>query len=406
MGDDKRDRAATDFEPVDSPSDVPVPPSPAWLTHERSRYVGEGDARLAKLAQEAARAVVPNAAGGESVDTATWVTMRAAVIDDAMDMLESPPAFGSDGLCEECRKGERITALDYCDDCFDRLWTSSAPQAQQRERWKRVAVRRVVRDLERVASDAPGQEAREMLVDVMRRVREYGETRTMEAAADDDDEGGRLTMTHPTDGTDDARDAVARREVERRLSEEAGAMKFDNLCPPEIEDMVRAATRQPPAPGGSYAESADGARLAAAQLRVDEEAMVGAPHPPVLPPGRPFASGAPEPPYVPPSLRGAERHRQVRAGLQSPAVPLQGLQLRPAYDVDNIFTYHPPIGDQSKRYGELRAKAKEYAELVLKLVPASAERTLGLRRIEEATMWLNAAIARNEGPGRADQEEG
>ena len=73
-------------------------------------------------------------------------------------------------------------------------------------------------------------------------------------------------------------------------------------------------------------------------------------------------------------------------------------------DLDNIYTYHPPMGDQQRRYGELGAGAKAQAELVIKLVPASAERTLALRRLEESFMWAAAAIARNE--GRGDEETG
>lgn len=166
-------------------------------------------------------------------------------------------------------------------------------------------------------------------------------------------------MTHPTSGTDDARDAVARHEVERRLSEEAK----------ESVELHSTGVR----------------------LTVD--------HPLV-----PSAFGDPGArTYVPPSLRGAERHRQGRAVVDDtpsrPPVPP-----RPAYDLDNIFTYHPPIGDQSRRYGELRAKAREYAELVIKLCPSSPERTLALRQIEMAVHWHNAAIARNEGPGQAGEE--
>ena len=45
---------------------------------------------------------------------------------------------------------------------------------------------------------------------------------------------------------------------------------------------------------------------------------------------------------------------------------------------ENTYTYHAPKGDQTARYEKLRAKARELA------------------KVEEATMWANAAIARNE----------
>jgi hypothetical protein len=68
----------------------------------------------------------------------------------------------------------------------------------------------------------------------------------------------------------------------------------------------------------------------------------------------------------------------------------------PAYDIDNIFKYHPPSGDQQRRYVAIRGEAKTLAYWVLAHCPDSAERTLALRRIEEAVMWANASIARNE----------
>jgi hypothetical protein len=66
------------------------------------------------------------------------------------------------------------------------------------------------------------------------------------------------------------------------------------------------------------------------------------------------------------------------------------------YDVDNIYTYHRPFGDQRERYVYIRNAAKALAQTILVQVPNSAERTLALRKIEEAVMWANASIARNE----------
>jgi hypothetical protein len=67
-----------------------------------------------------------------------------------------------------------------------------------------------------------------------------------------------------------------------------------------------------------------------------------------------------------------------------------------AYDVESAFTYHPPFGNQAARYVTIREHAKVLAKVVLDLTPGSAEQTLALRRIEEAVMWANASIARNE----------
>lgn len=65
-------------------------------------------------------------------------------------------------------------------------------------------------------------------------------------------------------------------------------------------------------------------------------------------------------------------------------------------DLDNRFTYHAPSGTQPERYVALRAKAKELAELIVKLTPYSREQATALTKLEECSMWANAAIARNE----------
>ena len=65
-------------------------------------------------------------------------------------------------------------------------------------------------------------------------------------------------------------------------------------------------------------------------------------------------------------------------------------------DFENTYTYHTPKGDQAERYGMIRAKARELAELISVLCPASRERSLAFTKVEEACMWANASIARNE----------
>jgi len=65
-------------------------------------------------------------------------------------------------------------------------------------------------------------------------------------------------------------------------------------------------------------------------------------------------------------------------------------------DLENRFSYHPPKGDQAVRYGELRAKAKELAIVINELSPDSREKSLAITHLEDAVMWANASIARNE----------
>ena len=64
--------------------------------------------------------------------------------------------------------------------------------------------------------------------------------------------------------------------------------------------------------------------------------------------------------------------------------------------LEKDFSYHPPKGDQPKRYVEIRDAAKGLATLIMTDCPASRERSLALTALEEAVMWANASIARNE----------
>jgi hypothetical protein len=60
------------------------------------------------------------------------------------------------------------------------------------------------------------------------------------------------------------------------------------------------------------------------------------------------------------------------------------------------FTYHQPKEDQAVRYENLRLEAKGLALRILGSCPPSRERSLALTKLEEAAMWANASIARNE----------
>ena len=68
-----------------------------------------------------------------------------------------------------------------------------------------------------------------------------------------------------------------------------------------------------------------------------------------------------------------------------------------AADIDNWFKYHAPTDDQKNRYAKIRAEARHFAHVVQKLTPACADQTAALRKIREAVMTANAAIACNEG---------
>lgn len=62
----------------------------------------------------------------------------------------------------------------------------------------------------------------------------------------------------------------------------------------------------------------------------------------------------------------------------------------------SLFTYHAPHGDQAQRYEKLRAAGLQFATVISELVPESGEKTLAVRRAQEAVMYANAGIACNE----------
>lgn len=65
-------------------------------------------------------------------------------------------------------------------------------------------------------------------------------------------------------------------------------------------------------------------------------------------------------------------------------------------DIDNIFTYHAPFGDQAERYVKIRETAKELALVIMENCPDSREKSVALTKVQESVMWANASIAINE----------
>ena len=68
-------------------------------------------------------------------------------------------------------------------------------------------------------------------------------------------------------------------------------------------------------------------------------------------------------------------------------------------ELDNVFSYHKPFGDQPQRYEAIRAKAKELATVILLATPKCADQSAAIRKLREAVMTANAAIAINEKEG-------
>ena len=62
-------------------------------------------------------------------------------------------------------------------------------------------------------------------------------------------------------------------------------------------------------------------------------------------------------------------------------------------DVDHVFTYHAPTHEQWAKYEAVRQAARNFAVVILNDVPAGADQSAALRKVREAAMTANAAIA-------------
>lgn len=65
----------------------------------------------------------------------------------------------------------------------------------------------------------------------------------------------------------------------------------------------------------------------------------------------------------------------------------------PATYIEHLFTYHAPHGNQAERYEAIRTKAKELAHVIVDLTPESPDQATAIRKLREAVMTANAAIA-------------
>jgi hypothetical protein len=83
----------------------------------------------------------------------------------------------------------------------------------------------------------------------------------------------------------------------------------------------------------------------------------------------------------------SEKLREFDRGLDNPRPMSEQEQL------DNWFSYHPPLNGQADTYARLRAGAKQYAELIVASCPPSADRTAALRKLREVVYTANASIA-------------
>lgn len=64
-----------------------------------------------------------------------------------------------------------------------------------------------------------------------------------------------------------------------------------------------------------------------------------------------------------------------------------------AKDLEELFEYHPPDAEQVQRYALIRKAAREFAGIIIRTTPASADQTAALRKLRECVMTANASIA-------------
>jgi hypothetical protein len=65
-------------------------------------------------------------------------------------------------------------------------------------------------------------------------------------------------------------------------------------------------------------------------------------------------------------------------------------------DLKNWFSYHAPNESQQTRYVEIRAAALSLAQCILANTPQNADQSAAIRKVREAVMTANAAIACGE----------
>lgn len=65
-------------------------------------------------------------------------------------------------------------------------------------------------------------------------------------------------------------------------------------------------------------------------------------------------------------------------------------------EIENLFTYHAPRGDQQERYQKIRDAAKAFAGVVVANTKPSADQAIAIRKLRESVMVANASIALEE----------
>lgn len=93
------------------------------------------------------------------------------------------------------------------------------------------------------------------------------------------------------------------------------------------------------------------------------------------------------------NIREAIAYYREQHPLRGESMPLSATDKLELEKIENMFTYHPPKGDQADRYTKLRGVAKEFAHLIVELCPDSPERVQALTGLQATVLFANASIA-------------
>ena len=62
-------------------------------------------------------------------------------------------------------------------------------------------------------------------------------------------------------------------------------------------------------------------------------------------------------------------------------------------NIGEVVTYHAPDAEQLEHYAEIRFAASNFIQVILLNTPECADQTAAIRKVREAMMTANAAIA-------------
>jgi hypothetical protein len=71
-------------------------------------------------------------------------------------------------------------------------------------------------------------------------------------------------------------------------------------------------------------------------------------------------------------------------------------------DLEHRFNFHPATHAKGELHAQVRGSILNVALYINAVVPDGREKALAITKLEEAMMWANAAIARNDLPSQQE----